>query len=175
LRGIVGIVRWSQLTPKMNAAEVNVSHRTFVTLCYEYAPAVWVVRCHNRRVDKLVRCHSRLRPLALASKHGRESPPQLGARASGAIAARTPGCDAHRIGDGRDASEFEDVLVDSLDLLRLADPVIDEARLVAGNRDVLWSSIFPIPHSTVAHALASVAFRTSVGLQCRSAPSSSSK
>ena len=84
---------------------------------------------------------------------------------------------ATRIGSetAANSSEFEDVLVDSLDLLRLADPAIEEARLVAGNRDVLWSSIFPIPQSTVAHALASVAFRTSVGLQRRSAPSSSSK
>lgn len=151
----------------MNAAEVNVSHRTFVTLCYEYAPVVGVVRCHNGRVDHLVRCHGRLRPLALASSLGRERPPQLGARASGAIAARTPGCDAHRIGDGRGASELKGVLVGSLDLLRLDDPAIEEARLVAGNRDVPWLLNLPHPRSTVAQALASVAFRTPIGLRRR--------
>jgi hypothetical protein len=87
----------------------------------------------------------RLRPLALASNQGRESAPQLGARTSGAIAARTPGCDARRIGDGRGASELKDVLVESLDLLRVDDPAIEEARLVAGNRDVPGLVNLPTP------------------------------
>jgi hypothetical protein len=39
---------------------------------------------------------------------------------------------AHRVGDGFDALEVENALMDAFDLVRLNNPAIEDARLIAG-------------------------------------------
>ena len=39
---------------------------------------------------------------------------------------------AHRVGDGFDALEVENALVDAFDIVRLNNPAIEDARLIAG-------------------------------------------
>jgi len=55
---------------------------------------------------------------------------------------------AHRVGDGFDALEVENALMDAFDIVRLNNPAIEDARLIAGFFLVIAAD--PAPDGVVA-------------------------